>query len=297
MTQARRSQRITAALLPTVAVTSVVLVAALFQFIRSETAPLNNFPGLIDPAGRTVEERFRVPNGFVRVAVANDSFAAYLRRLPLKPHLAPVLLYNGLAKENQGVHAAVIDLKIGNKDLQQCADAVIRLRAEYLYRQRRFDHIHFNLTNGFRVDYAEWRKGRRVIVHGDRTYWAPRRGPAESAADFWDYLEFIFSYAGTRSLARELEPVRAADMQIGDVFIQGGSPGHAVIVVDQAVDPQKGGKLFLLAQSYMPAQEIHILRNPDDPESSPWYAAGIGDFLTTPEWVFQRSDLKRFAAQ
>ena len=61
-------------------------------------------------------------------------------------------------------------------------------------------------------------------------------------------------------------------MRIGDVFIIGGSPGHAVIVVDMAVNPETHEKVFLLAQSYMPAQQIQLLKNNNDPDLSPWYS-------------------------
>jgi len=248
----------------------------------------------IDPAGLTVATRFGTPPGFLRAAAAENSFAHYLRQLPLKPHGAEVLLFNGGIKENNGIYDAVVDLKIGHKNLHQCADAVMRLRAEYFYRQKQFQQIHFNFTNGFRVDYAKWIQGYRVVVAGNRTRWALRRSPANSDRDFWEYLEVVFSYAGTLSLARELVPVEIADLQIGDVFIQGGSPGHAIIVVDLAVHPVRREKVFLLAQSYMPAQEIHILCNPEDPEQSPWYSANFGAVLKTPEWTFRRTDLKRF---
>jgi hypothetical protein len=257
--------------------------------------PADHFPGMIDPNGMTVESRIRTPQGFQRLQAADASFAFFLRRLPLKPHGAKVLLYDGRIKENNGVYDAVVDLAIGNKNLHQCADAVIRLRAEYLYRQKRFQQIHFNFTNGFRADYVEWRKGKRVVVQGNQTYWAPAQCSAATYRDFWNYLEVVFSYAGTRSLARELEPASVGDLRSGDVFIQGGSPGHAVIVVDMAVDPQNSEKIFLLAQSYMPAQELQILKNPADRKLSPWYSTGFGDILATPEWTFSRTDLKRFA--
>src|SRR5262245_19513806 len=71
----------------------------------------------------------------------------------------------------------------------------------------------------------------------------------------------------------------------GDVFIQAGYPGHAVIVVDVAKDRQ-GHKVFLLAQSYMPAQDMQILRNPELRALGPWYDANFGAILRTPEWTF-----------
>lgn len=261
---------------------------------QPERRPENQFRGWIDPSGRTIETRFRTPQGFQRVPAAAESFATFLRQLPLKPPGAVVRLYDGRTKENNGVYDAVVDLKIGKKNLHQCADAVIRLRAEYLYQQKRFAQIHFNFTNGFRADYAEWLKGKRIVIRGNETRWVQSCPPADSYRDFWAYLEVVFSFAGTLSLAGELNAVNVADLRIGDVFIQGGSPGHAIMVVDLAVNVRTGGKAFLLAQSYMPAQEIHVLKNQNNQERSPWYDEAFGDVLATPEWVFHKGDLKRF---
>ena len=85
-------------------------------------------------------------------------------------------------------------------------------------------------------------------------------------------------------------------LQPGDVFIKGGSPGHAVIVVDVAIYPQTGKKVFLLTQSYMPAQQSQIVVNPANRGLSPWYELSDNDEgkLYTPEWVFEKKDLKRF---
>jgi len=222
------------------------------------------------------------------------SFAEYLRLLPLKAENEAVTYYNGQQKPNRGVYAAVVDLPIGKRDLHQCADAVMRLRAEYLWRKGDFERIHFNFTNGFRVDYAEWMQGKRVAVEGNKTWWVQRTSPSNTYQDFWKYMEIVFSYAGTASLEKELKSVTVEDMKIGDVFIQGGFPGHAVIVVDMVEHPQTQEKRFLLAQSYMPAQELQILQNPQNNELSPWYEAGFGGTLQTPEWSFKATDLKRF---
>ncbi|MCU0320710.1 MAG: DUF4846 domain-containing protein [Flavobacteriales bacterium] len=95
-------------------------------------------------AQHTIGTRFAPPAGTTRMAAAEGSFAAYLRKLPLKAMGVPVLLYNGQPKDRQGqpkdrqdVQAAVIDRPVGSRDLQQCADAVIRLRAEHLRQQGR----------------------------------------------------------------------------------------------------------------------------------------------------------------
>jgi len=53
-------------------------------------------------------------------------------------------------------------------------------------------------------------------------------------------------------------------------------------------------KIFMLAQSYMPAQDIHILKNPNDTEISPWYKATNLEELATPEWAFNKGNIKRF---
>jgi hypothetical protein len=104
----------------------------------------------------------------------------------------------------------------------------------------------------------------------------------------------VFAYAGTASLEKELKKVELREMEIGDVFIQGGSPGHAIIVVDMAENKNTGKKLFMLAQSYMPAQDIHVLKNPNNMNISPWYELDLGEVLNTPEWRFTKNNLKRF---
>lgn len=249
----------------------------------------------INPAGTNVTTRILIPEGYQSVEVPAGSFQAYLRELPLKPHGAKVKYYDGRSKNSKGVYMAVVDLQIGNRNLHQCADAVMRLRAEYLWKNKKYDQIHFNFTNGFRVDYAEWMKGKRVVVKGNKTRWSQQAEPSNTYSDLWNYLQIIFSYAGTLSLSKEMEPVSINDLNIGDVFIQGGSPGHAVIVINKARHLQTGEKIFLLAQSYMPAQQIQVLVNPDNQKLSPWYTLPDKGELKTPEWDFKSTDLKRFA--
>jgi hypothetical protein len=62
-------------------------------------------------------------------------------------------------------------------------------------------------------------------------------------------METVFIYCGTYTLEQSLQPVKDfSKMQIGDVFVKGGAPGHAEIVVDMAVNKTTGKKIYLLAE-------------------------------------------------
>jgi hypothetical protein len=263
-------------------------------FKQEQDRPSYIFCKKYDPK-QTLSSRISVPAGFQRVSVQKGSFAEWLRELPLKPQGYSVHLYNGKLKSNQNAHYAVVDIDPGDKDLQQCADAVIRLRAEYLYSKQDYTHLHFNFTNGFNAEFKKWAEGYRIKVKGNSVSWLKSSTASDSYSVFKEYLLSVFNYAGTSSLSRELKAVaNIKDMQIGDVFILGGFPGHAVLVSDMCENKKTGEKLFLIQQSYMPAQEIHILKNITDPSLSPWYSLDFADDLQTPEWTFKRNQLMRF---
>ncbi len=248
---------------------------------------------LINKSGSTVQERIGVPEGFERVRAEKDSYAEYLRDLPLKPDGTKIKLYNGEVT-NKDVHVAVLDVDVGTRDLQQCADAIIRLRAEYLYGQGLYEQIHFNFTNGFNADYSNWMNGRRIVVEGNKAYWVNKTEYSKEYSSFRKYLDIVFAYAGTLSLSEEMKNISIENMQIGDIFLKGATPGHAVIILDIAENKKTGEKIFMIAQSYMPAQDIHILKNPENQELSPWYSMNFGEVLSTPEWEFEKGQLMRF---
>ncbi len=275
-----------------VLMTAMILSAAA-AVAWAQAAPAYLWLGEYRPA-ESILARIAPPGGFRRAEAAEGSFEAWLRGLPLKSGSPPVLLFDGRPKANQEAHHAVLDLDVGTRDLQQCADAVIRLRAEWLYAAKRYADVHFNFTSGDRADFSKWAEGFRPIVRGNKVTWQKAARADASYRSFRAWLDVVFAYAGSVSLAAELKPVAdVRDIRPGDVFIVGGSPGHAVIVVDVAAKAA-GGKVFLLAQGYMPAQEMHVLRNPSDAALSPWYSADFGETLRTPEWTFRRTDLKRF---
>ena len=242
-----------------------------------------------------VAQRIQPPHGYQRAPVAVQSFTDWLRELPLQPPGSPVLLYTGALKGRQDAHAAVIDIDVGARDLQQCADAVMRLRAEWQFASGRQRSIVFSDTGeGKPMEWIRWAAGERPRLNGRSLIWERRSAPDPSYGSFRRYLDTVFTWAGTYSLERELIPVSVSDAAAGDVLIQGGFPGHAVLVVDLAIQPQTGDRLMLLAQSYMPAQSIHLLNNLSDPPLSPWYRLTAGAPVQTPDWTFPPDRLRRW---
>lgn len=243
---------------------------------------------------RTLEGAIKPPEGFRRVPCAQGSFCAWLRGLPLKPAGTGVFFFDGKPKKSRVVHAAVVDLDVGKADLQQCADAIIRLRAEYLWAAGRTAEVEFSLTNGTRVPWTRWAAGERLKLKGRTAEWTTGGAVDATHAAFRAYLDFVFTYAGSESLEAELPARKPADVRPGDVLVQGGAPGHAVLVLDVARD-ESGTTLLLIGQSFMPAQDFHVLTNLKHSTLSPWYHADALEMsgIDTPEWrPFHADDLR-----
>ena len=64
--------------------------------------------------------RILAPDGFERISIDENTFAEYLRQLPLKPNGSEVMLYDGRIKPNNDVYDAVVDLIIGNATSGGC---------------------------------------------------------------------------------------------------------------------------------------------------------------------------------
>lgn len=214
-----------------------------------------------------------VPDGYKRESVSG--YGKWIRNIKLSKDNT-VYYFNGNTKPNQSIHVAVLDFDIGKRDLQQCADACMRIRAEYLYNQKRYSEIKFLLASG------KWKP------YSDYT-------PQNKYETFRKYMNYIFAFANTKSLKQQMKPVaNFASIEVGDVLVQSGNPyGHAVTVMDVCTNA-KGDKQFMLSQSYMPAQSIEILINPKSNSKSPWYPVDFEGDLITPEWTFEKKDLRRF---
>lgn len=225
------------------------------------------------PQPETVRTAFPPPAGFVRVE--GDAFAAWLGDRPLLPADTPVTTHDGRVV---GHRARVVDLPMVRGDLQQCADSAIRLRAEW---QRATDQpVAFHATSGDLLPWARFRDGETPIAVGNAIAWK-----AGSTGTWDDYLTRVFTWAGTDSLAR-LDTVAAADPRPGDLLVQGGFPGHAVVLLDVA---RRGDEVALLVgEGFMPAQTFHVELGPHDGWWS-WDGA-----LDLGHWAFNAEHLRRF---
>jgi hypothetical protein len=232
----------------------------------------------------TVLTRFKTPQGYTQLKPAPGSFGEYLQNLPLKPVGSHTETYKGAIAATDVFTAAVVDISVGKEDLQQCADAVMRLRGEYLYQQKRYSEISFHFESGFKCDYIHYADGYRYA----NDHWVLKAKKDYSYPTFMRYMNLVFAYAGTLSLDKEMHKVQAPDeLKTGDVFIKGGSPGHCFIVMD-VVENNEHKKLFLLAQSFMPAQNIQVLQY-----RSPWFSMDTKSDIWYGELI-DKAYLKRF---
>ena len=235
-----------------------------------------------------------LPQGFTYVEDGDSAYSNWLLDLELKKSKI-VYLYNRKLKSNQDVQFGVLNIDIGKKDLIQCADAAMKLRADHLFEKHLYDQIKFISTSGNELSFENWLKGMRWKVQGAKlvSYNTPNDEP-NIQQEYNSFMDFVFTYCGTYSLSKQLKAVNdSKSLQPGDIFVYGGFPGHAVTVM--AVAKNEAGKIiFLLSQGYMPAQDIHILKNYTDPDLSPWYDLSGLYPLHTPEWQFEKGSLKRW---
>lgn len=239
-----------------------------------------------------------VPRGYTRIAVAEGTFEAWLRNLPLKDKTEPVRYWNGKEKENQSQHCAIVDLDFIGDNVQQCVDVIIRLRAEYLWSVGRTDEIAFSYSCcDEKVSWKRWKEGWRTKIikkNGHDSYiWIKSSKFDDSYENFRKYLYNVMVYAGTLSLSNDMHSLPNKNVSIGDAYIQGGAPGmgHGVIIVDMAISPT-GEKIMLLGQSFNPAENFNILKSNED--ISPWFYADFGSSLCTPSWTFNTWHARTF---
>jgi hypothetical protein len=250
-------------------------------------------------ASSTLHARIAAPDGFTRIALAEGSYAHWLRHLPMMAEGTPVRAFDGRVLERQPM--GVIDLDVGDRDLQQCADTLMRLRAEYLRASGRADEVAFHFVSGDLARWTDYRAGLRPDFdrpRGRPIAWRKRSGaPTGDGERVWrGYLRLVFGYASTLSLGayNPTPKVRtAADIRPGDFFVLGGAPGHTVVVLDVATSAA-GDVRLLIGQGFMPAQSMHLVPTPN---GGAWHTLDAQGQLHIDAWPkpFGLKSLRTFA--
>jgi hypothetical protein len=250
-------------------------------------------PSYINKSGNTIQTRIALPKGYKRVTYKKSSFQDYLRNYKLKPFGAKVINYDGTAYFYQSGHVGVLEMPVPKNGLQQCADALMRLRAEYLWDKNLKSKIGFQFTSGHYVSWQKYALGIRPKIKGNKVTFAKTAQADSSKNNFYKYLNLIYAYAGTLSLYTELPKIKDSKLQLGDMLVTPGTPGHIVMLIDE-IENEKGEKLFLLAQGNTPSQTIHLLKNTMDTSISPWIKLKNNMEVNIPAYTFEKAKFVRF---
>ena len=203
---------------------------------------------------------------------------------------SPILDYRGKPIAFQEKNAGVIPFDVGKADLQQCADVLMRLRAEYLFKQERHNEIGFHFVSGHYYSWNDYCKGIRPVVSSKGIRFINTSASEKNHQSLRKYLDVVYSYASTISLAKELKTT--TQFETGTVVIYAGSPGHCFIIIDEAINSQ-GERVFKLAEGYTPAQSIYVLRNLNEEGKNPWHKLNKG-VIETASYRFTDYKLGKF---
>lgn len=272
----------------------LILIAVQIKPVKQVANAIITKPNFINKEGLILKDRVVIPEGYQREVYIKGSFQEYIQNYKLKPFGAKVINYDGSLYFNQIGHFGVLDIPVPKNGLQQCADALIRIRSEYLWSVNQKDKIGFNFTSGHYCSWKKYAEGYRPKVKGNKVSFHKTAKVNHSKENFYKYLNLIYTYSGTISLFHEMKRINSIqDLQVGDMLIIGGSPGHVVMIGD-VIKNEKGEKLFLLFQGNTPAQSVHLLKNLDNTSISPWYNLKMNAEISVPGYTFYKSKFIRF---
>ena len=241
----------------------------------------------------TMSTAIPTPPGYERVELEKGSFGAWLRDLPLAPPGTPVLDFRGreVFPANDQFVQAVVAIDVGDRNLQQSVEAVIRLEAEWAWASGRRDQEYKAATKD-ELPYQNYVEGKRPTAQGGHLYWIKKKDPSDpnDHSAFRNYLDAVYPWVNSAALRMQSEPVDPKNVRPGDFFLQRGKGGFEVIVLDIATKPS-GERVALLGQSLYPAMNIHVARLG---KATPWFSMRPPDaILTGSTNELSWSDLRR----
>ncbi len=255
------------------------------------------------PEGSSVVTRIKLPTGYKRMKVRDHTtFFVFIQDLPLLPSGTPVMYAGNPSQPVAGKQPiGVVDMMLDDENLQQEPQSLMRLWAEYLFEQERYEDIRFHIRNGKPIAYDKWKEGVKGVV--DRTaYWTKTPKDLKVYSTFRRYLNFVFKYSDFTTLQVDLRPLAASELMPGTVLLTGKDGSYAAVMVLDVATSERGEQLVVLARGGSPAQSIQVLQNNvkgSSPQSlqnlGPWFRVesdgkiNIGDVTFTLD-----TDLYRF---
>ena len=208
-------------------------------------------PDLVDKKGNTISKRVKTPEGYTRIKYPEGTFQEFIQNYPLKPFGAKVINYDSSEYFYQSGHIGILEVPVPKNGLQQCADALIRLRSEYLWKINQQSKIGFEFTSGHYCSWKKYAEGYRPKVKGSKVTFHKTAQKNSSKENFYRYLNLIYTYSGTLSLYNELSKVTSAKkLRIGDMLVYPGTPGHIVMIVDEIENEQGEKTIYFSTGKY-----------------------------------------------
>jgi Domain of unknown function (4846) len=214
----------------------------------------------------TIQESISPQKGFVRIKIPDSSFAVYLRNLPLVNDDVLDFKKRVWKKSGDSTVAAVVPVNISGKRLWQCMDILIRFHVDYLEKSGKRD-FSYPLPDGTPLSWLDWQNGIRPVFKGLHFSKISKSGFDNSAQSFNRFLNTIFEYSGTQSFWHYYKDIELKKIRAADFIVKKGRKGHAVLIVDLAVNAA-GDKVALIGQGDTPACQFYLLKQKN---GNPWF--------------------------
>lgn len=171
-------------------ISALVLIAFQFKPVKTVAQTVQGLietPSLINKDSLTIKTRVKVPEGYRRVPYPEGSFEDYLRDYKLKPFGSKIINYDASEYFWQRGHIGILEVPVPSNGLQQCADALIRIRSEYLWDQNRKDEIGFNFTSGHYCSWMKYAQGYRPKINGNKVTFHKTATDDQSKSNFYRF--------------------------------------------------------------------------------------------------------------
>ncbi len=118
---------------------------------------------------------------------------------------------------------------------------------------------------------------------------------ARSGLSYKGFLKRAFAYANSYSLKKGCQKIRKEDLRPGDMMINNkrGGVGHVSVILDVCRN-QKGDKVHLLGYSFIPAQQMRIVRSTGTFGPEGWFTLKGMIIFLKPFSIYGKPVYRRF---